>query len=151
MNLVVVVQQNAGFLSPVEKKKSINYSIIIILKLALVCDTHTKLALTRHLKLNLNLFWMLVYCYMNLLLRDTGSASVPLPSHNHSMIHRQFYFILFLFYFIHFMIPFRKFGPPYLGKATAAARAMPPSPTSACCVFSCFRNPPNSVNGLQDL
>ena len=28
-----------------------------------------------------------------------------------------------------FIIPFRKFGPPYLGKATAATRAAPPSPT----------------------
>ena len=43
-----------------------------------------------------------------------------------------------------FIIPFRKFGPPYLGKATAATRAAPPSPTSVCWVFSCFRNPPNS-------
>ena len=37
-----------------------------------------------------------------------------------------------------------KFGPPYPGKATAAARAALPSPTNACWVFSCFRNPPNS-------
>ena len=35
-------------------------------------------------------------------------------------------------------------GRVNLGKATvAAARAAPPSPTSACWVFSCFRNPPN--------
>ena len=48
--------------------------------------------------------------------------------------------------FIHFIIPFRfvKFGPPYLGTVTAAARAALPSPTSACWVFSCFRNPPSS-------
>ena len=45
---------------------------------------------------------------------------------------------------MHFVIPFGKFGPPYLGKATAAARAALPSPTSAYWVFSCFRNPPNS-------
>ena len=46
--------------------------------------------------------------------------------------------------FENFIIPFGKFGPPYPGKATAAARAALPSPTSACWVFSCFRNPPNS-------
>ena len=40
-------------------------------------------------------------------------------------------FILFL-YFIHCIIPFGKFGTPYLQKATAAARAALPSPTSAC-------------------
>ena len=40
-----------------------------------------------------------------------------------------------MFNFIHFIItisPFRKFRPPYLGKAIAAARAVLPSPTSAC-------------------
>ena len=31
-----------------------------------------------------------------------------------------------------------------LGKATSAARAALPSPTRACRVLSCFRNPPNS-------
>ena len=47
---------------------------------------------------------------------------------------------------MHFITPFGNFGPPYLGKATAAARgAALPSPTSACWVFSCFRiHPPNS-------
>ena len=49
-----------------------------------------------------------------------------------------------VFYFIHFIIPFGKFGPHYLGKATIAARAALPSPTSARGVFSRFRNPPNS-------
>ena len=44
----------------------------------------------------------------------------------------------------HFIISFGKFGPPYLGKTTVATRAMLPSPTSACWVFSCFRHPPNS-------
>ena len=44
---------------------------------------------------------------------------------------------------IHFIIPFGKFGPPYLGKATAGARAALPSHTSAGWVFSCFCNPPN--------
>ena len=48
-----------------------------------------------------------------------------------------------LFFFIHFIIPFGKFRPHYLGKATAAARAALPSPTNACWIFSCFRNPPN--------
>ena len=34
---------------------------------------------------------------------------------------------------IHFIIPFWKFGPPYLGKAIAATRAeLIPSPTNAC-------------------
>ena len=40
-------------------------------------------------------------------------------------------------------LSFRKFGPPYLGKATVAARAVLASPTNACWVFSCFHNPPN--------
>ena len=35
------------------------------------------------------------------------------------------------------IIPFGKFGPPYLGKATAAARAAIPSPTSARWCFLC--------------
>ena len=52
--------------------------------------------------------------------------------------------LFFYFFFIHFIIHFRQFGPPYLGKTTAAARASLPSPTSACGVFSCFHNPPNS-------
>ena len=48
-------------------------------------------------------------------------------------------------YIFHFIIPFGKFSPPYLGKATAAARvALPSPPTSACWVFSFFRNPLNS-------
>ena len=34
-------------------------------------------------------------------------------------------------------------GRLYPGKTTAAARAALSSPTSACWVFSCFRNPPN--------
>ena len=46
--------------------------------------------------------------------------------------------------YIHFIIPFGKFGPPYLGKVTVAARVAQPSPTCACWVFLCFRNPPNS-------
>ena len=38
---------------------------------------------------------------------------------------------------MHFIIPFGKFGLPYLGKATAAARAaLIPSPTNECWVFS---------------
>ena len=41
-----------------------------------------------------------------------------------------------------FIIPFGKFGSPYLGMATTAARAALPSPTSARWVFSWFRNPP---------
>ena len=42
------------------------------------------------------------------------------------------------------VVHFRKFGLPYLGKAAATARAELSSPTSACCIFACFRNPPNS-------
>ena len=42
------------------------------------------------------------------------------------------------------LTPFRKFGPPYPGKATTAARAALPTLTSACWIFSCFCNPPNS-------
>ena len=37
-----------------------------------------------------------------------------------------------------------KYGPPYLGKASTAARAALPSPKRASWVFSCFGNPPNS-------
>ena len=57
-----------------------------------------------------------------------------------------FYFFKFYFqkyFFIHFIIHFGKFGPPYLGKTTADARAVLPSPTHACWVL-CFRNPLNS-------
>ena len=36
------------------------------------------------------------------------------------------------------LIPFGKFGSLYLGKATTAARAALPNPTSAFWVFSCF-------------
>ena len=52
--------------------------------------------------------------------------------------------ILHLFSFFLHLIPFGKFGPPYLSKVTAAARAILPSPTGACWVFLCFHNPPNS-------
>ena len=54
--------------------------------------------------------------------------------------------MLFRFFFIIHLniIPFGKFRPPHLGKATAAASAALLSPTSACWVFSCFRNPQNS-------
>ena len=52
--------------------------------------------------------------------------------------------ICLIYLFIHFTVPFGKFRPPYLGKATAAARATLPNPAGACWVFSCFRNPPNS-------
>ena len=49
--------------------------------------------------------------------------------------------LVFVCVFLHFIIPFGTFGLPYLGKATAAARAALPSPASACWVFSCFHNP----------
>ena len=45
--------------------------------------------------------------------------------------------------FFHLINPCKKFGPLYLGKATAAARAALPSAAGACWVFSFFRNPPN--------
>ena len=38
-------------------------------------------------------------------------------------------FLLFFVFSFFFLIPFGKFGPSYLGKATAAARAALPSPT----------------------
>ena len=50
----------------------------------------------------------------------------------------------FIFIFCNLLIPSGKFGPPHLGKAAVSARAALPSPTSACWVFSYFRNPPNS-------
>ena len=53
-------------------------------------------------------------------------------------------YIFLLFFVIHFIIPVKKFWPPYQGKATAAARAALPSPRSARWVFSCLRNPLNS-------
>ena len=43
-----------------------------------------------------------------------------------------FYFLNFWYIYIYFIIPLGKFRPPYLGKATAGARAAPPSTTSAC-------------------
>ena len=43
---------------------------------------------------------------------------------------------------LNFIVHFGKFEN--LGKARAAASAALPSPTSACWVYSCFRNPPNS-------
>ena len=49
-----------------------------------------------------------------------------------------------VFFNLYTLYTFGKFGPPYPGQATAASRAALPSPTSACWVFSCFRNPPNS-------
>ena len=53
------------------------------------------------------------------------------------------YFII-IFLLIHCIIALGKFGPPHLSKATAVAIAALPNPTSACWVFSCFRNPPSS-------
>ena len=53
--------------------------------------------------------------------------------------------MIIVIYFTHIIIPFGKFGPTYLGKATTAAKAALPSHSSACLFcFSCFRNPPNS-------
>ena len=54
-----------------------------------------------------------------------------------------YFFNFFLYTYVIVIIPFGKFGLPYLCKATADAGAMLPSPTSACWVFSC-RNPPHS-------
>ena len=50
----------------------------------------------------------------------------------------------FCFNFYTLLIPDGEFGPPYLDTATAAARAALPCPTSACWVFLCVHNPPNS-------
>ena len=51
----------------------------------------------------------------------------------------------FFFDFMHFIIPFRKFRPPYPGKTTAVTQVVLPSLyLSACWVFLCFRNPPKS-------
>ena len=49
--------------------------------------------------------------------------------------------IIIFFSFSFYTRYYPKFGP---GKATEATRAVLPSPTSACWVFSCFRNPLNS-------
>ena len=49
---------------------------------------------------------------------------------------------LFIIYYALYY-PFQKIRAPYLRRTTAAARALP-SHTSACWVFSCFRNPPNT-------
>ena len=52
---------------------------------------------------------------------------------------------LFIFNFcIHFIFPFGKCRPSYLGKATAAARAAVTMSYNVCWVFSFFCNPPNS-------
>ena len=48
------------------------------------------------------------------------------------------------FFFAHFSTSFGKYGLHYLRKAIGATRAALPSPTSACWVFLCFCNPPNS-------
>ena len=53
--------------------------------------------------------------------------------------------------YIHVVSLLGKFESSYQGKATAAARAALPSPTSACWVFSCVRTPPNSdMDYIQD-
>ena len=51
------------------------------------------------------------------------------------------FFLFFFFFLIHFVTPFGKFGPPYLGKATAAVRAALSIPTRVCdvLVFTCVR------------
>ena len=54
----------------------------------------------------------------------------------------QIYFMMLILYTLFSL--FWKFKPPYLGKATTAARAALHSPTIACWVLSCFRNPPKS-------
>ena len=54
------------------------------------------------------------------------------------------FLILLQFCLYTLLIPFGKFGPPYPGKATAAAIAALPSPTSARWVFSYYHNPANS-------
>ena len=43
-------------------------------------------------------------------------------------------FLIYIFFY-HFIIPFGKFKPPYLGKTTPAARVALPSPTSSCWIF----------------
>ena len=53
-----------------------------------------------------------------------------------------FAYISFTFHFQFIIL--KNLGLPYLGKTTAVTRAALPSHTSACWVFSCFRNPPNS-------
>ena len=44
---------------------------------------------------------------------------------------------IFFFHFITSLIPCGKFESPYLGKATAAARAALPIPNRACGIFVC--------------
>ena len=57
-----------------------------------------------------------------------------------------FYFILF--YFLFYTLPLSISGNS--GRlATAAARAALPNPTSACWVFSCFRNPPGTLTDID--
>ena len=45
-----------------------------------------------------------------------------------TILRLQVLFLFISFCLIHFIIPFVKFGPPYLGKAAAAATAALPSP-----------------------
>ena len=54
------------------------------------------------------------------------------------------FFIFYFFVLYTLLIPCGKFRLPFLGKATVSSRAALPSPTSACWVFLCFRNPQSS-------
>ena len=65
----------------------------------------------------------------------SSQGDLHLPPQPRSTSVQIFYFLFFL---THFIIPFMKFGQPYLSKATAVHTS---SATSACWVFSCFRNP----------
>ena len=62
------------------------------------------------------------------------TATVPWSTEVTSIFLFCFCFV-FKLNIIHFILPFGKFGPPYLGMAAAAARAALPSPTSGCGSF----------------
>ena len=66
-------------------------------------------------------------------------ACVYVCAHVHVCVHPVFFLSFSCFCFEHFIIPCRKFGWPYLGKATAATKAVLPIPASVHIVFSCVQ------------
>ena len=80
--------------------------------------------------------WRIALYKTYLLLHDMCMHGIKhWPTHSSDSLTHCVHSPIFLICFYTLLIPFRKFGPPYLVNATAAARAALPSPTSACWVF----------------
>ena len=71
---------------------------------------------------------------------DNGTQ--PSSSEFRSFADNLILILIYLFYTLYYIL--REFGSPYLGKATAAATAAPPSATCAYWVCPCYHNPPKS-------